>query len=246
MTNSVSEICWTFNKNFDINVSDYTIVLVREGLENSAVNTTNKPATKRPRTHVEINEFRRNAFVEGAIRSLAEFGVAGTTVSTICKAAGSSRGLLGHYFASKDEVMVAALQHLFGGISRSVQESTAQNGGTAIDRLQAIPAALFAPSVFTELNRTAFLALWHETRFNEKVRKANRELYRGYIKRMESMFAAAAEELALDIDTRRSALGLVGLTDGLWLGMSIHDDVLTRQQVIDMCHDYISRELRLG
>ena len=106
--------------------------------------------------------------------------------------------------------------------------------------------ALFASNVFTELNGTAFLALWHETRFNEKVRKANRELYRDYIKRMDAMFAAGAKELGLEIDCRRAALGFVGLTDGLWLGMSIHDDVLTRQQVVDICQGYISRELRLA
>ena len=202
-------------------------------------------ATGRPRTHAEISEFRRNALIEGAISSLAEFGVAGTTVSTICTAAGSSRGLLGHYFATKDDVMVAALQHLFGRISQSVQKSIAQAGGTAVQQLQAIPAALFAKSVFTDLNRTAFLALWHETRFNDQVRKANRELYRDYINRMDAMFAAAATELEVEIDSRRAALGLIGLSDGLWLGLSIHDDVLTRQQVIDMCDDYISRELRL-
>lgn len=202
--------------------------------------------TRRPRTHAEINQFRRNAFLNGAIRSLAEFGVSGTTVSTICKAAGSSRGLLGHYFPSKDDVMVAALQYLFDGISKSVRGTVAKKGGTAVDRLRAVPVALFASNVFTELNGTAFLSLWHETRFNEKVRKANRELYRDYIKRMDAMFAAAATELGAQIDTRRASLGFVGLTDGLWLGMSIHDDVLTRQQVIDICQGYISRELRLG
>jgi len=62
---------------------------------------------------------------------------------------------------------------------------------------------------------------------------------------MDAMFAAAAAELEVEIDSRRAALGLIGLSDGLWLGLSIHDDVLTRQQVIDMCDDYISRELRL-
>ena len=210
------------------------------------MSTATASEARRPRTHAEINQFRRNAFLNGAIRSLAEFGVSGTTVSTICKAAGSSRGLLGHYFPSKDDVMVAALQHLFEGVSKSVQDAVTKKRGTAVDRLRAVPVALFASNVFTELNGTAFLALWHETRFNEKVRKANRELYRDYIKRMDGMFTAAAKELGLEIDARRAALGFVGLTDGLWLGMSIHDDVLSRQQVINICEGYISRELQMG
>lgn len=202
------------------------------------------PREKRPRTHAETNEFRRRAFVEGALASLAEFGVSGTTITTICKAAGSSRGLLGHYFNNKDDVMVAALEHLFSRISGSIKTSLDAFEGTAVEKLLAVPAFLFAGPVFTELNRTAFLALWHETRFNKKVRSANRQLYRAYMNRMENLVAAAAGELGSDIDARRVGLGFIALSDGLWLGLSIHDDMLTGQEAVAMCQDYLKRELR--
>ena len=58
-------------------------------------NPSSAGAEKRPRTHAEINEYRRRTLIEGALRSLAERGVAGTTVATISKEAGASRGLLG-------------------------------------------------------------------------------------------------------------------------------------------------------
>ncbi|WP_272010816.1 TetR family transcriptional regulator C-terminal domain-containing protein [Roseovarius sp. ZX-A-9] len=200
---------------------------------------------QRPRTHAEINEYRRKSLVEGALRSLAEYGVSGTTVSTICTAAGSSRGLLGHYFATKDEVMVAALEYLFGQISLMVKESLDKFDGTAVEKLHQMPSVLFTAPVFTQLNRTAFLALWHETRFNDQVRVANRQLYRNYILRVERMFTAAARELGLKIDARRAALGLIAVSDGLWLGLSIHDDVITGEQAIEICQNYITRELKL-
>ncbi|QIE45044.1 TetR family transcriptional regulator [Pseudohalocynthiibacter aestuariivivens] len=202
------------------------------------------PSKKRPRTHAEINEFRRKSLIEGALRSLAENGVSGTTVSTICTAAGSSRGLLGHYFASKDEVMVAALDYLFGQISVTVRESLDRFNGTAVETLHELPSVMFTAPVFTQLNRTAFLALWHETRFNDQVRVANRQLYRNYINRMERMFIAAAAELGVQFDPRRAALGYIALSDGLWLGLSIHDDVITGEQAIEICQNYISRELQ--
>lgn len=199
---------------------------------------------KRPRTQLEINEFRRQALIDGTIRSLAENGVAGTTVSTICAAAGSSRGLLNHYYSGKDDLMVAALQHLFGSIAEAVRVEIDKHGSSAVARLRAMPGALYAKSVFTELNRTAFLSLWHETRFNAAVRKANQELYNGYVERTEALFRDAARELDIQIDHRRAALGLIGLTDGLWLGMSIYDAVVTREQALEICSDYIRRELR--
>ncbi len=204
----------------------------------------NRQAKGRPRTHAEINEYRRKSFIEGALRSLAEHGVSGTTVATICKAAGSSRGLLGHYFSSKDEVMVAALEYLFGQIADTVRRSLDEFDGTEVERLMALPAALFNPTVFTELNRTAFLALWHETRFNMQVRKANRRLYRDYVDRMERLFHAAAVEADIELDAHRAALGLIALSDGLWLGLSIHDNVTTNEQAVQICQIYIAQELK--
>ncbi len=199
----------------------------------------------RPRTHAEINEYRRKSFVEGAIRSLAEHGVSGTTVASICKQAGSSRGLLGHYFSTKDEVMVAALQHLFSQISGSIKTSLDRQDATATQKLLTLPEFLFAPAIFTDLNRTAFLALWHETRFNPHVRKANRQLYRDYINRVERMVDAAAKETGISVDARRITLSFVAISDGLWLGLSIHDDVISGEQAIEICRDLLLRELRM-
>ncbi|WP_198389294.1 TetR/AcrR family transcriptional regulator [Roseovarius faecimaris] len=197
---------------------------------------------KRPRTHPEINEYRRRTLIEGALRSLAEHGVSGTTVSTISKSAGASRGLLGHYFENKDEVMVAALEYLFGRIAETVRAVVETTEG-ATNKLLAVPASLFSAATFTELNRTAFLALWHETRFNAKVRAANRRLYRDYIIRMELLVRAAAEEQGVKIDARQVALTFIALSDGLWLGLSIHDDVLTGDQAVAICQGHIKREL---
>lgn len=204
-----------------------------------------KTTTKdRPRKQADIKEYRRISLVEGAIRSLAERGVAGTTVSTICAEAGSSRGLIGHYFNGKDEVLVAALHHLFGKLRQSIGESLKVAGDSAAQRLRALPSALFAPETFTQVNRTAFLSLWHETRFNDQVRSANRTLYRDYVARIDRMFADAALELGVKLDTRRAALGFIALSDGVWLDMSIHDDVLSTRQAIELCEDYIARALQ--
>jgi AcrR family transcriptional regulator len=197
----------------------------------------------RPKTHAEINEFRRRTLIEGAIDSLAEHGVTGTTVRTICDAAGSSRGLIGHYFENKEELLAAALRYLFLKISNQVRETVEGAGTSAVARLKAYPEALFAPQTFTERNRTAFLSLWHEVRFNKAVRQANQELYDGYVERIETLFGDAAKQLGVRMDVRRSALGLIGLTDGMWLGMSIHDEVASADQAVEICHRFIDQEL---
>ena len=45
------------------------------------------------------------------------------------------------------------------------------------------------------------------------------------------------------VDARRSALGLIALSDGLWLGLSIHDQVLSPQQAADHCLLFIEERL---
>lgn len=181
--------------------------------------------------------------MEGAIDSLAEYGVAGTTVRTISAAAGVSTGLIAHYYDSKEDLLAAALRHLFSQVSGVVSAATERSGPSAVGRLKAVPSAMFSPPVFTDRNRNAFLSLWHEIRFNKAVRKANEELYLDYIQRTEAMFRDAAAERKVPIDAREAAIGFIGLSDGLWLGQSIHDRITSADQAIAICHHYIERQL---
>ncbi|MEQ8602068.1 MAG: TetR family transcriptional regulator C-terminal domain-containing protein [Marivibrio sp.] len=200
-------------------------------------------STKRPRTHAEINEFRRRALLEGAIRSFAEHGVAGTTNRTICQAAGASSGLIQHYFESKDKLVAAAFAYLLNRTADAVREAVQQAGPSALDRLHAMPLAVLSTAIATEETKNAFLSFWHEIRFNALVRAENKEFYRDYAQRTEALFAAAASELERDIDTRRSARGLICLLDGLWLNLSMERPVLSAHDADSICRRYIDGEL---
>lgn len=202
-------------------------------------------AAPRPRTHPEIQEFRRKALIEATIASLAKHGVAHTTVRMICAAAGISHGLLTHYYESKDELMAAAFRHLFTDLTRRVQKLQAKAGPGAYARLRAMPAAIFAPSICTATQRHAFLAFWHDIRFSKPVREVNRALYSDYTRRMTQLFAEAAEELGHEIDAESAAIGYIALIDGLWLELSIDDQVVSRERAIALCQSFVDRSLEV-
>lgn len=197
---------------------------------------------ERPHTQAEINEYRRELLIDGTIKSMAERGVAGTTVRSICADAGNSRGLIGHYYASKEELVAEAFRHLFSMVSRHVMDVQARAGDSAVDRLRAIPKAVFSPPVFTDTNRAAFMAFWHEIRFNPAVRAINAELYRDYIKRTRVLFAQAAAERGVEIDHHSAASGLVALIDGMWLELSIDDKMVSRSKAIEICVRYVDQQ----
>lgn len=199
----------------------------------------------RPRTQPEIKEFRRRALIDATIESLAENGVANTTVRTICKAAGISPGLLTHYYESKDELMAAAFRDLFTGVTRKVQAAQAQAGDSAYAQLKALPAAIFSAQICTRTNRYAFLTFWHDIRFSKAVRQVNRNLYSDYTGRMQKAFAAAAREHKVEVDAESAAIGFVALIDGLWLELTIDDRVVSGDNAIRLATQFIDRQLGL-
>jgi AcrR family transcriptional regulator len=176
---------------------------------------------------------------------LAEHGVGGTSVRSICAGADSSRGLIAHYFHSKEEMLAAAFRHLYTSVSQHVLDAQERTGDDPKAKLHALPLSVFSPEVFSPMIRNAFLTFWHEIRFNPFVRNANRELYGDYKKRTEEYFSLAAKERKIDIDTHQAAIGLLAMIDGLWLVMSIFDRLVTRETAIMVCRNYIDLQLGL-
>ena len=189
---------------------------------------------------------RRRLLMEATIRSLAEHGVDRTTVRAICREAGVSRGLLTHYYPSKELLLADALRHLLGTFTREERLAplSAAEGPTA--RLIRLSGQLFSPRLCTPQARHALLALWHETRFNPSVRQANRKLYGNYWNFMDDLFAQAAREHGVDIDTRRAAIGLLALIDGLWLELTLEVGGISRSDAALHCRDYIEHRLRIA
>ncbi|NMM45627.1 TetR family transcriptional regulator [Rhodospirillaceae bacterium KN72] len=202
-----------------------------------------KAVVERPRTHPEINEFRRKTLIEGTIRSLAEHGVAGTTVRSICSEANSSRGLMNHYFDSKEHLLEIAFRHLYQTVASHVAKKQTQAGDDPVDQLHALPNAVFSAKVNTPQNRNAFLTFWHEIRFNPLVRKANQQVYGNYLENTERLFAAAAAERGISLDARQAAMGLITMIDGYWLSLSIYEKLSSREEAIACCTNYIDTQL---
>ena len=198
---------------------------------------------RRPRTQAEINAQRRTDLIDGAVRSVAVNGLAGTTVQTICAAAGASRGLLTHYYGTKGELMLAAYRQLCDTIAETMGDAARASGKAASARLDAMITAVFSEPIFDPIKLSAFLTFWHEARTDPEMAAVNHELYRGYREVVARLFERAAAEQGIEIDPRIAALGLIALFDGFWVELTIDPDAFSVDEAKATCRAYVDRFL---
>ncbi|WP_417562284.1 TetR/AcrR family transcriptional regulator [Microbacterium sp.] len=103
----------------------------------------------------------RERILTAAVQCLAEEGYAATTTSRIQARSGVSRGSLLHQFPSRDDLLIAAVQHL--GVQRATDYDAAQAGGSPADADRAVDAlwATFTGPLFS-----AALQLWTAAQHN--------------------------------------------------------------------------------
>jgi AcrR family transcriptional regulator len=78
----------------------------------------------------DVSEERRSQIIESAIKVFAREGFAKTRMDDVAAEAGLSKGLLYWYFKSKEEIIIAIADVLFGAELRKLQNLTAE-GPTA-------------------------------------------------------------------------------------------------------------------
>ncbi|EQD27023.1 TetR family transcriptional regulator, partial [mine drainage metagenome] len=74
--------------------------------------------------------------VSAAAKTFAERGVQNTVVSDIVKAAGVAQGTFYLYFKTKDDIVLAVVDHLVGALRANLAEAVESEGLSAPERLR--------------------------------------------------------------------------------------------------------------
>jgi AcrR family transcriptional regulator len=96
---------------------------------------------RRPRKRTKPSAIaleRRSDLQEAAIRCIADKGYAAVTVAMICDDAGFSRGLIGHYFKGKDELVLEAISRATARLGEATRRVAEAAGSDPADRLHAV------------------------------------------------------------------------------------------------------------
>lgn len=187
-----------------------------------------------PKYRREQPGIRRRMLVQAAMECLAREGIQGFTIDRICKQAGVSRGLINHYFDSKDDLLVEVYR---GSLYKMVSTRVAQisEPGPAEDitpdaRLAAIIDATFTPDFFSRADLRVWLALWGEIASNATLRDVHRELYGTYRRAIAREIGLIAEARGIELNADKLALSFLALVDGLWLEWCLDDTAIAPEE----------------
>ena len=172
---------------------------------------------------------RRQDLIVATAQLLAERGVAGTSVRTICAAAGVSPGLLRHYFDGVDDLIAATYDDVGERISRALEAAVEAAGEEPRARLHAYLTASFRPPIMDAAVLATWLAFWSLVRIQPEIGRLHGEIYAQYRKRLEKLLLDCAGPSPA-FDVRLAAIGLCAAIDGLWLELCLDPSTFTPEE----------------
>jgi AcrR family transcriptional regulator len=190
----------------------------------------------------------RARLMEATVDLLVERGFAGTSTTLVSERAGVSRGAQLHHFPTKNDLVVAAVEHLTerrgAELSAAFAELSAEPVASAAERRTRLREMLeilgdhFASPVFA-----AALELWVAARTDEALLAAVAPLEQRVGREVHRMTAAA-----LGVDESRPGVrelvqATLDLVRGLGLASTISDDSARRRRILRQWADVLDKEL---
>lgn len=169
-------------------------------------------------------EARASELVQAGLRVLSRGGITAFTIDNICKAAGASRGLVGHYFGGKDGLLAACYAAAYAPLMRAV----AQDGSPPT--LKELIEELLGDSHLSTEDMTIWLALWGEIAINPVLRAEHLRHYRTYRAAIAQATARHFGRDRPDATDDTLATALIALLDGMWLESSIAPSEMSRER----------------
>lgn len=186
----------------------------------------------------KLVDIRRKELRQAAFEVLQREGLAGATLEKVAAHAGASKGIVLHYFRSKQELFEQAMREANANLRDAVAENLKQ-ARTPYERLIAIVDTNFDPRFFQPSVAHAWLSLCAEVPREAQLARIQAVIHA----RMHSNLLSALRELMPAEEARQTALLISALIDGLWLRLGLDAGAITRPQAIALMHDVIDQRI---
>ena len=175
-------------------------------------------------------EERRTEILDVTCQVVIERGFAATRIADIAQKLGVSTGLIHYHFDSKEQLLAEAFKHAARQEMVSLEEdlATAPNAVAQLDRV----LQNYTPGQ-DDYDWLMWIDSWGEALRNPAMRAISQELdieSTGVIERVLRNGVATGEFTCAD--PAASAWRLAALLDGLGIQLTVHDGVITREQLV--------------
>jgi TetR/AcrR family transcriptional regulator, transcriptional repressor of bet genes len=172
---------------------------------------------------------RRREFQKAAYNVACKYGFNGLTIERVALEAGTSKGVIHHYFDSKHQLVEYATRYAHSILAKAARRNLAMVRSPS-ERLWAIVLANFQPESLTP----RFFRLWFESLDDQRLLYLLAILER----RMRSNLIVALKQLGRAKDASDLAYSIMNMYDGFWVLASVEGS-LTRDTVLELIAGYI-------
>lgn len=161
------------------------------------------------------HDAQRVTFAKAAMSLIARQGLEGVTMRAVAAEAGLSYGSLFHYFASKDELLMHAVQHLM-----SLQTQRVNDYASRYDGLTALEHLLCDDAIINDSSRDSWL-VWltflYKAALQESYAEMHADLIAGWLARIEGLLQQAQEtgEIDAELDLQFEAKAVWAFSAGV-------------------------------
>ncbi len=186
-------------------------------------------------------EERREQLILATIRSVADRGLADTTIATVAQEAGLSQGIVNLHFRSKDGLLTETLRYLADEYRSACHAAADAGKASPVAGLLAMVELDFRRSICSRDKLAVWFAFWGERRFRPTYRRLCAERDRSYDDMVRQTCARLCEEGSYtDVEPDLVADGLSALTDGLWLDLLVRPDSMSRERARRITLSYLA------
>lgn len=190
-------------------------------------------------SQAENRRFRQQSLLRAAMKAVARYDIRGATVERICAEANASRGLIAHYFESKEALLLAALEDWFKTSFSIKRDIGDDHSLSAEQRIRAISLSSFSAPAYSWENAAAWQAFTNASRHDRAYARSIRSASRNVRRLTAPLLEKAARERNTKIDAKLFAKNLHALEDGLWNSLATGKDGLTIREARKACEQFI-------
>ncbi|MGD8710725.1 MAG: transcriptional regulator BetI [Ectothiorhodospiraceae bacterium] len=190
---------------------------------------------------VGMEPIRQRQFIEATLEIIHEEGLQGTTLSKVARRAGTSTGLVAHYFHDKSGLLESTFRHLARELGAEFRRQL-EGAHSARQRALAVIRANFNESQAHPEVVSGWLSFWSRVNHDPRLARVQRVV----ASRLRSNLLFALNQLVPRDDAVRIATGLSVLIDGLWLRASLRTGGIDFAQARELARDYLFTQLTLN